>query len=644
MDLGLVGLVGAIVCVAVGRAAFPAYLDNAAHLLELHVLAEQVVPMDHWYAGWTDLAEAGTPVGLLNAPLCWLAIAGLSRLGLPLVGLYQFATVSANVVLGLAAARLAGRLSRAPGAALWGGLLAAGMVTEVWGVGGATGGMWPYRLGLAGLLGVVGAHQRAPRAGTVAVAVALLWLIHTFTGLLVVAWYALEGARHALRREWDALGRIVLGGVVGVATAGFFLYPIVTSDIGRFPNIQLLPWDLWQVALLAVTSADPYWLPSGNLRWLGGGAGAVAFVLAWIGVLLGAVGWRRSRGGPQLGPGEDLPPGRVATLGVFVAAVAVVAGGSHLFGSITLGPVPWRYFAVVHLALAIAGGIGMAQVLGSARARAVGWIAAGAVGFAGAAVGLTQVPAREGEARAAWDAMEAAWADAAGLAGGSRIYIDDPMQDKDAPPALAWTHPGPLLTLATGLPTLGSWYGIVNGPTHEKTFSESGFLLGLTRSQVYDHPEQVSLGLRVFGVGVVVAFSEPLRFVLDGQPGWEAVSFHGPFVVYRATEPVLPLLASPDAETTVVLTGTARNRFEASVVTAAPTRVRLRQTWHPWWRASLDGQPLPLGEPDDFGFVDVVVPRSGSLVLAWEVGDVTPGLAMSVVGLLALVGLVATRR
>jgi hypothetical protein len=189
-------------------------------------------------------------------------------------------------------------------------------------------------------------------------------------------------------------------------------------------------------------------------------------------------------------------------------------------------------------------------------------------------------------------------------------------RDMDASPASVsaptpfTVHFESLLPAATGRRFYaGMWDGWQWSPERERLLSGGAFrgrALALTPAADF------LAELRRWGVRDVVVWSEPSRIYLDALPAvartWSEGRWHG----YRVVD--------ADAREIVVASGRGELRDLTplgGVVALHSVRagepVTVRTSWHPEWRAHVDGAPLPLHEAD--GQIAFTAPRSGSYVV-----------------------------
>lgn len=600
---------GALLALLAALATLPAlmpgaeaYFDNAPHLVETVALASALGEAQ-WFTAWSDLAVGGFAVHQLNAPLLWTPLAAAVALGAPAVPTYLLCIPLSNVLFALGAWRFARRLLSSPSASWLGAALAACWPTELWGIGGAASGMWPWRLGIGLLLAGLARNDARPAVWRDAVWLAGATLAHTFCGVAGFGWTLWRIAWDLGHRDRRAAGARAAGAALALGLTAFFWMPLIDGRVREF--IIITPWDLDWVLAQMFTAANSY-PPSEVLEapWIGGPWGAAIVGLTWVGVALFA-----------RGRGLVADRGLALRAGVALAVLSLVAGSCMILEvNAILGPVPWRYFAFLHLALAMSGGAGLMSVLPElGRAPLAATLAALA-----ALGGLHEGVARTGE-RATLDAeLVEVWDALAELSPPGRIYHEDPAADPEAPEALRDTHIGLLMTLRHGYPTLGSWYGVTAITLHGWTGSEHTYVMGAKWSDLREHPDWFYQRCRMYGVGAVVTVTPRLRAYLAQDPRFTQVAERGAFGAFLVSDPVTTPLAIPPESGQLTLLESGRDRYVADVELSAPSAaLRLRVGWHPWWQATLDGEPVPLQPGPTSGLVEGTLTRSGRLEMRW---------------------------
>lgn len=590
-----------------------AYLDNPPHLAEVHLLATEILPGEGWFSGWSDGVECGAALGQVNGPLVWTPLAALVALGLPLLPTYGAALLGAQLLFAEGVRRLAGRLGGSEVGAALAAILAVASVPELYGVAGSLGGMWPHRLGLALLCLGAGSAAVERNAARIGAWLAAILLVHSFAGGLALGW-ALLAIGAALRRRQPALAARWLAGLgLAAALAAPFWLPLLDPRLRDFPRQLMEPGPLLAYTLLPLRPGE---LVAGRAwAWEGGAAAIFCFALAALGWGLRSVSARAAtpevaaKGPPGPAPAEPDPAelGRRSALaagGLFLAVATV-----GLLDSGALGPNPWRHVSALHLLILAGGGLGLGRLSGGAAAA----VALGAVAASWSA-GKELLPLRA-RAPETWAGLEAAWTSTAGLAG--RVYLEDPAFDPAAPPPFGQSHVGALAVVRAPVESVGSWYGVNPIPTTAWTTSEGPLTLGAWVGGLAANAEAVHTRFRVFGVGSVVAYGEELRALLAADPRWRRQGDHGSFTVFVSTEAPLGRVGLPPETGRVEGLEAGRGWLRARIEAPGPTRLRVRSSWHPWWKASLDGQPLPVEKGPGDGLMVVELGGGGEFRMEW---------------------------
>lgn len=551
------------------------YVDNAPHLVEVAAMA------DAWPAvvSWTDRANSGMVVGQLNAPLAWWPLAGAVRAGLPLVPLYVACVFLSNLVFAFGAYRLGRRLVGEDA-----GWLAAVLLTtsafDLYGIAGAAGGMWPFRLSCGLLMYGIGARWRS------GLWLAAVMLLHTFTAVAAVLVTLVLAAREPRRLLHLGLALLLSalwwGPLLDPSLRGFSGFwemgPLDTLLVMFFPA-EVLPWRLL-----------------GEVSPVGGAPGLAFLVVAGLGAAMAL--FRRRL--------DD----RVLALQLGAVVAVFVVGGAvlyPLFEFSLLGPNPWRHYLWVRVALALAAGVGLSVL----PLRAQGLLVVGLAILAAWAGGreLQMSPGLLDDLEATWE-----------LAPDGRVYHEDSLFKPGAPTDLTRGHAGALL--GTTREVLGSWYTVSSVPTVGPSASEAGAILGQVAQQL--DLQQLHRSLRTYGASSLISVSG-LQLSEGGY--FEDLGGHGPFRAWRVVGEDQPILGSRDGEVSLVSTR------PTEVVARVPEGpFRLRKSWHPWWSATLDGEPVEL-KAGLSGLVEATAPRAGQLVISWS----NSGAVWAWVSLLGLV-------
>ncbi|MFH1465750.1 MAG: hypothetical protein ABIO70_15290 [Pseudomonadota bacterium] len=579
------------------------YMDVPCHLAEVHALATEILPGQRWLHGWSDIANAGGDVGGLNAPLPWSALALLTWAGLPLAVGFRLFTVGSVALCGLGAMALGRRLGLGVGAAALAGVLVAVAPLDTLGIGGALGGMWPYRLanGLL-LVGLARLDLERPRLGPSALWLAAVLLCHAYAGVVAAGVLALVMGEQVLRRHWTMLGVSAVNAALAALISLPWWLPQVRGGAAAVQEItHLRPLAALAMLLLPLRPHD---LLTGARPALLGGVWSLGGAVVGVVGLAGAA-WRLSRGARPSPWALRL----AGALGVLLA-LALLGG----FG--LLGPNPWRHLAQGRVALALVVAAGLEPWLAG---RARGWALGLALAGLTAVAGYHTLPCGwRVEDRAAVGALEATWADLAAAAPQGRVYHQETFLDPTWRGPLAWSHVGPMLSVEHGLPTLGSWYGVTPVPTVPFTADQGVGLMGTRQAAVLAEPDWLYARFRRFGVGATVTVEPALEAALGADVRYRRVGGRAPFAAFVLREAPLGPLGVADPAALVTLADRGATALSARIEVAGPADFVLRQAWDPGWSATLDGAPLALAAGPDDGLITGRLPGSGELALHWR--------------------------
>ncbi len=539
------------------------YLDNAAHLLEAQALGHAETLFTY-----SERAELGIPVGQVSAPLPWALLGLAGRLGLDLVAGNALAILLANVLFAVAVSRLAMRLYARDDIAWMAGVLAASVATDVYGIGGSAGGMWPYRV--ANAL-VILAFARGPGVGSALLLGGAFWF-HTLSatvGGLGLAVQAVAALARDRRVPWShvatGVGALVLGAGVWV--------PLLDPALHDFGGAHPYRWG--EVVLALGFPVSPFAFPRGSVL-IGGalsiGLWAVATLLVFV-------------------------PRRVDDRGLALDGLAVLALleicvlSPSLGGPSPLGPVPFRLHAFLHVALAIRAAPGLRTLLerGTALIPPDGAPSSRQVLLAGAGIVLltffpwaqavsTGLAGRREMPPGEQPALEAAYRAAVAESGGGRVYVHDTFVNEGAPAELYWAHPGGLLAARHGGDIVGSWYGISPSPVTRASRSEDRFFAGLSRRKPReDFHEEVLDRLDAWGVTALLTWDPEVVGWLDGARGFAVSSRHEPWTVLSRAVSLPPVTVRAGQVDVIAAEGAL------DVATEGAFELRARKAGNAWW-------------------------------------------------------------
>lgn len=582
-----------------------AFLDVPCHRLALDGLAREIFTAGRWTTGWTEQADLGLAVGQLNAPVVWAALAVLVRLGLPALPLLMGAMVASNVVFSLGVLRLGRALLRDPRAALLGAALAATAVPDLYGLGGAVGGMFPYRLANGVLAFGLASPGWLSRPSRLAPWLALVMVLHTYSGVAAAIWLG-AAVIVALRERSALVPRLLLGGALGLGLAAFFLVPALDPAIRTVP--PPVPFSPLEQLGLLFFGLDPLAVRlEARAAFEGGAAGALWMGLLWAG--LGGAGLLAARGALS---GALASPDRVKRMVLLLGVGAVVLALAPSLGLTALGPNPWRYGAVLRVPLCL---LAAPALLWLGRA---GLVLAPALALGAAlASAVERVPFRLGEEQVrVWTALEQTWAALDRAAPPGRIYHDDPTFDPDAPELFRFSHVGALMPLSTGRAVVGSWYGVSPSLVTVRASSEGPLILGRPMERLLATPGHARLHLARMGVTGVISASPAFEAALQEEGRFVLVARFPPFAAWTLAD--APLAAVMPSSGEAKVSDDQNGRVVADLQVAPGTAFLVQRAWHAWWWATVEGREVALRAEPVTGMLMGVAPGSGRLELRWE--------------------------
>lgn len=589
------------------------YLDNPSHLVEVRQLQE-ILAEDHWFSGWGRRANAGMAVNQVNAPLVWVAVAVVGGLTGG-VAANAGGVLLANVGFALGARRLFRRLFDEDAA--WAG---AALVTiapqDLYGFAGAAGGMWPHRLATGLLLaGLAEAFDPRPTPpGRLAAWLGLLAGCHTYAGLDAGVLVGLALGLALLRRRWAEAGRLALGsGVAAAITAPFWvplLDPAVRPDFAgtvRFWTlVDHLAWLVLPLSPVRLNRFEHY-------QFLGGPLAFGWSVLLLVGL---AAAWRhRAAVLPRLRP-LATPPLLAGPLLLGLLCVVVMAI-VPLTLTEAFGPNPWRHLSLVRVALGGLAGAGLVAA-GLPFRSPLPPILFAAGAFTAFAGGVEMRLPVTPEARETHAQVRATWADLVAAAPAGRVYHQNTARG-DGATELRRSQIGALLAYETDLPVVGTWYTISPVASEPHMRSANGGLFGSNPQRWFRAPEEFRARARAFNLGAIVVIEPDLAGFLARRPWARRVGAHGPFSAWVLDPGGGPTIECPERATCTDPVD-ARGRLELTLGAVPGGELGVRETWHPWWSARLDGEPVPVSREKGTGRIRVELPafeRPRRLVLRW---------------------------
>jgi hypothetical protein len=557
------------------------YLDNPAHLAEIHALAAET------QNGWSEIAYCGFPIGNLHSPLWYGILSALAGAGIPAGPVYALFALAGFVAPALAVYRVS-RRSLGPLAAGLPAYLLLVQRPAVVGVGSAWGGMWTFFVAAALFVLLVGELTRRdpPRGSAIRVAVLtgmmLLTHLYAVVPLAALALVHLTVAAGRGRRVW----RHAIGGAAGVLAASAYWLPLALAR----GAVVIHPQNLDSVKILARLLLPTHVLNLINGRWPAFAPETVLGSLPMIALVLAGAGgiYRLSR------RANDAPLYGTVVAAVLLAVLLFVTGE---FDSRFLGPGSWRmlYFVRVGLALASvplvawlaheAGKSGRFAPRTAGIAAAVMAVTAGLlIGTPLRAVTVSPAGAEMTEVRQLWD-----WLRANHTREWGRVYLQDTFDLPHPGVGLSQSHVLALTAARTGVRQLGATYGVAPYRTIDWTPSEFGTLFRRFVRDEQDIDRVLEWAWAANTTHVVV--SDPrTRRIVDRSERFERLFRAGRFTVYRlpgvAGEWVSPLAEGVGVTVTSFETSDYRMDISSS---GGPFSVFVKSSWHPGWR--LTGPP-----------------------------------------------------
>lgn len=479
LGAGLLLLCGVLVAWPILTGGWLTYLDNPAHVAEIHSLA-----FDDG-GGWSDIAWCGFPLGRLHSPVWFGWFAHLVRAGLALGPAYAFLVMLGFltpplVLLGMAWRRVGGAVA----------VLLAWLVlvqkTSLMGFSSPLGGMWTFYLSCGAFLLLVGRlATRTDRTADlfwIAGLFGFLGLTHLFTivpGILVFAIHAVGRLARGERRRFLLAQGLAAG--LGAAASAAYWAPLLLAGDGvavisyNLPPLKLMARLLWGAPVAELVKPDANLLAGMSV------ATALPLLLLVAGGIAGFFLDDKGTGGGR---------SRLTTYGFVLAVVLfvllLVLGLFQMAGKdITLlGHVSWRLLYFVRLGLALAA-LPLFALLGK---RLAGWKGAmaqrGVIAAATTLLVLFSVglgaPLRAVTLDDKGDEMQEirrlwTWLEDNHTPGWGRVYLQDSFGSDDP---LGNSHVLALTRMHTGIDQVGPLYAGSPFPTVPWLVGESRKLFG----------------------------------------------------------------------------------------------------------------------------------------------------------------------
>ena len=245
--LGLLVIVvcGLVLAWPIVTGGWMTYLDNPAHLAEIHSLAFD------GGNGWSDLAWLGFPLGRLHSPFWYGGFSALVRAGLALGPTYAvlvvFGFLTPPVVMFLLARQRTGTLF----ALLLAWLLMV-QKTSLVGYGSPLGGMWTFYISCGAYLGLLWLFaRRENRVGDlfwIAGLYGFLGITHLFTIVPAVILFLVHAVGNWKGNRRFLLAQAVAAGVGALASASYWA-PMIFDP----RDVGIIAYNLTPLELLALS-------------------------------------------------------------------------------------------------------------------------------------------------------------------------------------------------------------------------------------------------------------------------------------------------------------------------------------------------------------------------------------------------------
>ena len=496
--------------------------DHAPHIAEAIDLAQN-------RSGWSDVAYAGFPLGVLHSPLWYGLLAAVVRLGVPAWIAYTTFVTLTEVTLGLVALEV-GRRRAPPAVALAASVAVQTQSLLVTGPSGILTGMWTFGLAIAMYLALVDRlHEPfdARIGAQIAALVGGIGLTHTFAIHAVVALVAVR-----------CLGLMVLGpeerrGVVGIgaasalgalASAAYWLAATLSIDTHDIQPVISQGWPNFQIFFrpLLEEAFDPGMVLRYRTPEL---PDLLLIVAAGVSFLRMARLDTRERAL------------FATTVGTMVLVLFVVAHIATMRDRAVFGPIPWRIMVVTRSLLLFAALAAFPRVrLEERRALALTMlVGALCVSWASERARLLSIEAGSA-ADPAYAEVHQVFAEVARVAPTleGRVYVQN--THGIAAPPLGGGHPLALLPARAGVRAVGSYYSLVPFATDLWLTSFAGPVVGQIATQPSRH--LIDERLDDLGAELVVLVDPPTIDVMSRwAPEYSVVARPGRFAILRRRRP-----------------------------------------------------------------------------------------------------------
>ncbi len=612
----------------------PGWLISDAHPSRMaEIYAEyNIITQQGWFAGWNWRLQGGMPVGTYQYQLTYLIICGLGLLDLPLATGYKIVFLgsmwlSAALVLRLMRRYMDERLALGMTFSFF---LCSAIHFQI------AQGFWNHLLGLGLLAWFISRLDETEKldrhsAPSLILIYALIVLTHEYTaiaaGIILLAWlprFWRSGGRHSL--VWWLmlpLGAILLTApytlpimqthhhlvhVTGEEHSLRYLLKgvlVLTGFYGAYPYASLSPAD----RLIMIGSEWPAILACGL---------AIAVMLRWR-----KLPWSEKE--KRFGLSVLIALGLFAMINVKLISILPIMSLRRITGQLIAD----RFLQYSHLMIFLLAGMMIQYWLRQGKTRPV--LKRKAMIALTAMLVLTGVKTiislhrnhrlettstfeERKDVTAVWKWLRE------NDDGRRRILYETPYDNypirNGQGRGLNQSTIMALSSLETGMPGAGELLNLVL-PMHERTRTANGRIMNVKLDEA--KPRQIDPLLKEGNFGWIVACSPAMHDWLALHPLMKRMERFGEFAIYKyagapaswaSLEHPGPLLVDIDPQNDA--------RMEVRVDNpAANNRLTVRMSWHPFWRAWINDQPLELSA-NDYGNIQAVLPDTGRQTIRFE--------------------------
>lgn len=648
--------------------------DNPMHQAEIRRLLNDILPNQHWISGWSFDEFAGYPLYLYHYVLGPYLVAATSIIVTCSVAVaYKFWVIASFALAGWSIYLFLQKWRPVGAAAAW-SLSAMFLLLSPLPQNHALG-MWNFTLGVGLLMftwtALLELLERATAARFVKTAffIALMPLVHPYIALSTLLICGLASAVHFIQLRRAALrgiAALAAAGVAGGILASFYIIPFLTSRgwgstpspptiplgtigertlafLGGFLNILFDPLDVHHFTAAGGRSAESLLWQARFEIHLWGPAAARAFAILLLIAVPRAIYKCRER---------DFI--RNSALAIFLCIVIFQLQWwrSFFFASIQ-GTVlqnileAQRFVPIAWLA----GFIMIADMTGAAAVKFR--ICIILLSLAGVAGGASSIAARavvehttESAAGAGYHTIQEGFAylRKTSAAARGRLAVETPFQQAPIPLLTTdlWCYGSHIFApvpVECGWRTFGAWCAGWLYPTAELALTEGDSFFGgpakrLTKDQFLYYTRELNIEKLLLRDG---PFVEQLKsFGAVGAAEWSGAGYG----IYTITGGSAGYLQSERGSAAIEnITFSGASVAADFVMKDGPADARLSLSYHPSWRAALDGAPVELHK-SELGLIKFNVPGPGKH--HFEMNFAPPRLApaiVSIAGALLLIGI-----